>query len=213
MSNTVNNPVGLKPVKQINGSSWTETVNLYYIPQADTQAYYIGDTVRSAAGGNVFTGAPAVTLFGTRNTAATAGSARGVIVGLGTAPATPGGASPQAFDPDNLAAVFIPATKTKDYYVWVVDSPDVIFEAQTDTIAVTAFNKNAPLFVANAPTAPANQSASFVQGSAAAVTQTLPLRIIGAPFRPDNDLTAPGTFCAVYVTFNQHELYGNTVGV
>lgn len=212
MANT-NAPFGLKPVKHLNGSAWNQSVNLYYIPSSDTNAYYFGDTVKSAADGNVQNGASAVTLYGARNAASTTGAVRGVVVGIGTAVSTPGGASAQAFDPDNLNTMFIPATKTKDYYVWVVDSPDVVFEAQTDTIANTAFNKNAPLFVATAPTAPANQSASYVQGSAAATTQALPLRIIGAPARPDNELDSPGTNAKVFVCFNQHELFGNTAGV
>jgi hypothetical protein len=206
-------PFGLKPVKQINGSSWNTAVNMYFIPQADTNAYYIGDVVRSAAGGDFTTGAPAVTLFGTRNAASTTGAARGVIVGLGSSVASPGGNSPQAFDPDNLNVLFIPATKTKNYYVWVVDSPSVIFEAQADSIIAANFGKNAPLFVANAPVAPVNQSISFVQGSAAAVTQALPLKIIGGPARTDNELDPPGTFGRVWVLINQHELAGNTVGV
>jgi hypothetical protein len=209
----INTPFGLKPVKHLNGSPWNSSVNLYYIPAADTQAYFIGDVVRSAAGGNLVNGASAVTLFGTRNAAATTGLIRGVVVGIGTAVQTPGGQSAQAFDPDNLASVSIPAVKTKDYYVWVVDSPTVIFETQVDTIAATAFNKNAPLFVANAPVGPLNQSGSFAQGSAAAVTATLPLRLFGAPAREDDELVAPGTLAKVFVLINQHELAGNTAGV
>jgi hypothetical protein len=212
MANT-NTPFGLKPVKHLDGSSWNGAANLYYIPSTDTAAYYIGDTVRSVADGNVLNGASAVTLYGTRNAASTSGAARGVVVGIGTAVATPQGLQVGAFDPDNLAITYIPATKSKDYYVWVVDSPDVIFEAQSDTVANTAFNKNAPLFVANAPTAPMNQSASYVQGSAANTTQALPLKIMGAPSRPDDDLASPGTFAKVWVRFNQHELFGNTAGV
>lgn len=212
MANT-STPFGLKPVKQLDGSAWNGAANLYYIPQADAFAYFIGDVVRTSADGNLLNGASAVTLFGTRNAAAVAGAARGVVVGIGTAVATPQGAQVGNFDPDNLSLVSIPAVKTKDYYVWVVDSPDVIFEVQTDTIANTAFNKNAPLFVALAPTAPQNQSLSFAQGSAANTTQTLPLKIIGAPLRMDNELVSPGTFAKVWVRFNQHELFGNTAGV
>ena len=209
----LNAPFGLKPVKHLDGSSWNQQVTLYFIPLADTNTYYLGDVVVSAANGDLTTGASAVTLFGTRNAASTAGSPRGVVVGLGASVATPGGSSPQPFDPNNLNIVSIPATKLVNYYVWVCDDPTVIFEAQTDSIANTAFNKNAPLFVGLAPTAPVNQSLTFVQGSAAAVTQTLPLRIIGAPFRIDDDLSAPGNFAKVLVKFNQHELLGNTAGV
>ncbi len=209
----VNAPFGLRPVKHLSGANWTQQVNLYYIPSTDTNAYFIGDAVQSAAGGDTLTGASAVTLYGTRNSASTSGAIRGVIVGIGTSVATPGGNFPGAFDPNNLNTVTIPGTKAYAYYVWVVDSPDVIFEGQSDTIAATAFNKNAPLFVANAPTAPQNQSQSYVQGSAANTTQALPLRIIGAPWRIDNDLTSPGTVAKVLVMINQHELSGNTAGV
>lgn len=209
----VNAPFGLKPVKHMNGSAWNGAVNLYYIPQADTNAYFVGDAVVSAANGNLLNGASAVALAGTRGAAMIAGNIRGVIVGVGTSVATPGGASPQAFDPSNLESISIPATKTKDYYVWVVDSPDVVFEAQVNTIANTAFNKNAPLFVGVAPASALAKSSSYVQASVAAVTQALPLKIVGAPFRIDNELDSPGTNAKVFVIINQHELAGNTVGI
>lgn len=209
----VNAPFGLKPALTGAGNPWNGQARMYYIPSTDNAAYYIGDVVVSAAGGDTLTGASAVTLFGTRNAASTTGAPRGVIVGIGTAVSTPGGNLPGAFDPNNLAQTFIPASKSYAYYVWVCDDPDTIFEAQADSIASTAFNKNAPLFVANAPTAPVNQSVSYVQGSSAATTQALPLKIVGAPMRPDNDLTGSGTYAKVYVRFNQHELLGNTAGV
>lgn len=214
MANT-NAPFGLKPVKHLNGSPWNGQVNMYFIDSADTAAYYFGDAVKSASGvaGDITTGAPAVTLYGTRNAASTTGAIRGVIVGIGSSVQSPGGSSPQAFDPNNLEAMFIPATKTKDYYVWVVDSPDVVFEAQTDTLASAPYNQNAPLFVANAPTAPMNQSASYVQGSAVATTQALPLRILGGVNRSDNDLSGTAANAKLLVKINQHELADNRAGV
>lgn len=209
-----NAPQGLRPVKHIGGSEWNSQANLYFIPSTDTNAYFVGDAVVSVANGDVNSGASAVTLFGTRGAASTTGNIRGVIVGVGTAVPTPGGSSPQAFDPTNLNITYIPATKDKNYFVWVVDDPSVVFEAQTNTIANTAFNKNAPLFVGALPTAPATvQSTSYVQGSAAATTQALPLKIVGAPYRIDNELASPGTNAKVYVVINQHELAGNTAGV
>lgn len=214
MANT-NAPFGLKPVKHLDGSPWNSAVNLYLIDSTDTAAYYIGDAVKSASGvaGDTTTGAPAVTLYGTRNAASTSGAMRGVIVGIGSSVSTPGGSSPQAFDPENLNILYIPATKTKDYYVWVVDDPSVIFEAQVDSLASSPYNQNVPLFVANAPTAPQNQSASYAQGSAVATTQALPLKLFGAPWRADNDLSGAATYAKVYVKINQHELADNRAGV
>lgn len=210
MSNTVNKPYGLIPVKDTNGAPYTGAATLYYVPQADTTAIFIGDCVKTVAGGSPLNGTSAVTLAGARNAALAVGPIRGVVVGIGTANSA--GAVINA-DPADLNAVSIPATKAKDYYVWVADSPDLIFEAQADAIVVANFNKNCPLFVSTAPSGVVNQSQSYAQGSAAAVTATLPLRLLGGVNAPDNDLTAPGTYGRVYVQINTHELASNTVGV
>lgn len=213
MANT-STPFGLRPVRSLNGAPWNGAATMYYIPSTDTNAYFVGDTVASLAGGDVVSGASSVVLVGTRNAATTSGASRGVIVGIGVNAGNAGSAAPLGADPDALGTISIPATKTKAYFVWVCDDPTTVFEAQVDSIAATAFNKNCPLFVANAPSAPAFNSASYAQGSAANTTQALPLKIIGAPNRPDNDLTSPGTYAKVYVIFNQHELGGpNTAGV
>lgn len=214
MANT-NAAFGLRPVKHIDGSKWNGQANLYYIAAADTAAYYVGDAVKSASGvaGDTLTGAPAVTLAGTRNAALTTGNLRGVIVGIGSSPSTPGGSFPQAFNPDNLAQMFIPATKSQAYYVWVVDDPTVVFEAQTDSLTSAPYNQNAPLFVATAPTAPKVWSDSYVQGSAAATTQALPLKLLGGVWRADNELTGTAQYAKLLVKINQHELANNTAGV
>lgn len=214
MANT-NAPFGLKPVKHIDGSAWNGQVNLYFIDSTDTAAYYVGDAVKSASGvaGDTLTGAPAVTLYGTRNAASTSGAMRGVVVGLGTSVGNSGGSFPQPYDPSNLSITYIPATKAQDYYVWVVDDPSVVFEAQTDTLASAPYNQNAPLFVANAPTAPKVYSDSYVQGSAVATTQAFPLKLLGAPWREGNDLTGTAANAKLYVKINQHELADNRAGV
>lgn len=212
----LNAPFGLRPVKHLDGSAWNGQVNLYYIAAADTAAYFIGDAVRSASGvaGDVGTGAGAVTLYGTRNAASTSGAMRGVVVGLGTSFNAPGGPSPQAFNPNDLSRTSIPASKNGlNYYVWVVDSPEVIFEVQTDTLAASPYNQNVPLFVANAPTSPVAFSASYAQGSAVATTQALPLKILSGKYSVDNALTGTAQFARLYVKINQHELAANTAGV
>lgn len=210
----VNAPFGLRPAKNITAAMWDAAVSMYYIPSSDTNAYFIGDTVVSAAGGDVLTGSSQVVLAGTRNAAYTSGPVRGVIVGIGTQAGNSGNLAPLGADPNALSTTSIPATKTQNYYVWVCDDPNTVFEALVDTIAVTAYNKNCPLFVANVPSVPAFNSASYAQASAAATTQALPLKIVGAPSEPTNDLTGTGAYARVYVIFNQHELGGpNTAGV
>jgi hypothetical protein len=221
MANT-NAPFGLRPVCYLNGAPWNGQARRYYVPSSDTFAYYMGDVVSSVANGSTLNGSSAVELTthaGSRGAAWTTGDtqnplARGVVVGFGTALATPQGSIPVGADPRNLDIAYVPATKTYDYYLWVVDDPNVIFEAQTDTIANTAFNKNAPLYVAAAPTAPNNQSASYVQGGSANAGSGYPLKIMGAPNYPTNSLLTPGTYAVVYVMINLHELKSSgTAGV
>jgi hypothetical protein len=212
MANT-NAPFGLRPSHYLSGASWNGAARRYYIPSTDAVAYYIGDVVTSAANGSLLNGSSAVALTGTRGAATTSGGIRGVVVGFGTALSTPQGSLAVASDPKNMDIIYVPATKSYDYFVWVVDDPMVIFEVQTDTIANTAFNKNCPLYVAAAPTAPVAQSASYVQGGSANTTNTLPLKIIGAPNSPDNSLASPGTYAKIFVMINTHELAGITTAV
>lgn len=209
----VNAPFGLRPVRHLNGDTWNQQVGFYYVPSTNTDAFYIGDAVKLAAGGDVITGASEVALFGTRNQASTSGAILGIVVGFAKKAGNAAQGNPVGADPDNLNIVYVPATKTSDYYLYVVDDPTVIYEGQVDTIATTAFNKNAPLFVANVPTAPTNVSQSYVQGSAADTTITFPLAIIGAPQRVNNELVSPGTYAKVYVKINTPQLADNRTGV
>jgi len=212
----VNAPFGLKPVRMLSGAAWNQQATLYYIPSSDTNAYYLGDVVQTVAGGDTLTGAPQVQLAGTRGSAFTAGLTRGVVVGIGTSVSTPGGNFPGAFDPNNLAATFIPATKAVNYFVWVVDDPNVVYEIACDSgnFAASSYNKNAAFTVGNAPTAPANQSQTVLQTSSLNTTVTLPLRVIGAPNRQDNDLvSSTNPYAKAYVILNTQDLRGNSVGV
>lgn len=212
----VNNPFGLRPYGRLGAAPYNGSPSLYFIPQSDSNAYYIGDVVTSAANGEVNTGASAVTLLGTRGSAYTGGGAlpRGVITGVmaNAGNANPGGGAIAGADPDNLNITWIPAVKTKPYWVLVLDDPFMLFTAQVDSIALTAYNKNCPLFVGAVPTAPRALSQSYAQGSAAATTAALPLRLYGSSQNnPINDLSSP--FATMLVKFNQHELLGASAGV
>ena len=187
-------PFGLRPSHTVSGAPFNGQTRLYRIPSTDTVAYSVGDVVTDVAGGDVKTGVSDVAIFGTRGSTSTAGNARGVIVGLGSS-AGSGGGQPVGGDPDNLGLMIIPATKTKDYYVYVCDDPHMIYEAQTNTIASSAFNK------------------TIIDGASATTASTLPIKIIGAPERIDNDLTSPGTYAYIWVMLNTSDLGGATAGV
>lgn len=207
-------PFGLRPSHTVTGAPYNGQVRLYRIPSTDTVAYSVGDVVVEVAGGDVKTGASDVAIFGTRGAPATSGNARGVIVGFATAAGNSGGGGvPVGGDPDNPSLMIIPATKTKDYYVYVCDDPSMVYEAQTNTIASSAFNKNTGLAVGAAPTATSPNCKTIIDGASATTTPTLPIKIVGAPERIDNDLTSPGTNAYIWVMLNTASLGGATAGV
>lgn len=205
-------PFGLRPSHTVSGAPFNGQTRMYRIPSTDAVAYSIGDVVTEVAGGDVKTGVSDVAIFGTRGATATSGNARGVIVGLASS-AGSGGGQPLGGDPDNLGLMIIPATKSKDYYVYVCDDPTMIYEAQTNTIASSAFNKNTGLAVGAAPTATSPNCKTIIDGASATTTAALPIKIVGAPERIDNDLTAPGTNAWIWVMLNTSSAGGATAGV
>jgi hypothetical protein len=205
-------PFGLRPSHTVSGAPFNGQTRMYRIPSTDAVAYSIGDVVTEVAGGDVKTGVSDVAIFGTRGATATSGNARGVIVGFASS-AGSGGGQPVGGDPDNLGLMIIPATKSKDYYVYVCDDPNMIYEAQTNTIASSAFNKNTGLAVGAAPTATSPNCKTIIDGASATTTAALPIKIVGAPERIDNDLTAPGTNAWIWVMLNTSSAGGATAGV
>jgi hypothetical protein len=205
-------PFGLRPSHTVSGAPFNGQTRMYRIPSTDAVAYSIGDVVTEVAGGDVKTGVSDVAIFGTRGATATSGNARGVIVGFASS-AGSGGGQPVGGDPDNLGLMIIPATKSKDYYVYVCDDPNMIYEAQTNTIASSAFNKNTGLAVGAAPTATSPNCKTIINGASATTTAALPIKIVGAPERIDNDLTAPGTNAWIWVMLNTSSAGGATAGV
>jgi len=205
-------PFGLRPSHTVSGAPFNGQTRMYRIPSTDTVAYSIGDVVTEVAGGDVKTGVSDVAIFGTRGATATSGNARGVIVGFASS-AGSGGGQPVGGDPDDLGLMIIPATKSKDYYVYVCDDPHMIYEAQTNTIASSAFNKNTGLAVGAAPTATSPNCKTIIDGASATTTAALPIKIVGAPERIDNDLTSPGTNAWIWVMLNTSSAGGATAGV
>lgn len=196
-------PRGFVPSRYRAGNAWTGGTNLYVVQAAEPNQINIGDVVKSSANGDA-NGIPAVTKI-TNGT----DTVRGVVVGvLLAAPNLP---SLLGINLDTTVQN-IPATKTRDYYVLVVDDMDVIYDLQDDGLAAltaTSCNKNASFTVTN-PTSPQQNSASTLTTASVAVTATLNLKMLGLVQIPNN---AYGIYARWAVMFNQHELMGNTLGV
>lgn len=201
----VNQPFGLNPVLYRNANYWNGANRRYLIPQADASAYYIGDVVKSAANADA-NGVPAV------QAATGTDVLRGVIVGVEQA--APEAASLLGVDLP-LSRVNVPASKTRDYYVYVVDDQDIVFEVQGDATGTNQIaansNKNASLTIA----APSNVllpfSATVVNSGSIATTAGLNIKLLGlTPRRPSQGF---GAFAVWLCMINQHELQGNTAGI
>ena len=202
MANLVG-PRGFVPSRYLAGNNWIGAMNLYVVQAAEPNQINPGDAVKSSANGDA-NGIPAVTKI-TNGT----DTIRGIVVGvLLAAPNLPSLVGVNL----DLTVQNIPATKARDYYVLVVDDQDVLFELQDDglsALTATACNKNASYTVTN-PTSPQQNSGVVLTTASVAVTQALPLRLIGLVQKPNN---AYGAYANWIVRINQHELMGNTAGI
>lgn len=193
-----NTPFGLKPHSYLNGAPWNGQARMYCIPSSDGNAYAIGDPVELAGGADA-KGVPTVVLM-------TPGSGMtGVIVGAG---GTKYGA--HLGDPTNLNTTVIPATKTKDYYVLVVDDPAVLFMVQeigTGTpLAAAEVGLNANLV---AGTNNGYVSGWLLTNTTEATTSTLDVQLMGLAQIPDN---AFGAYAKWLVRMNNHSFNAGVTG-
>ena len=209
----LNAPSGLAPSISRGANPYNGQFRMYYIPSTDTNAYAIGDPVKSLTGAASANGISAVTLA----TAGTSNSIRGVVC---TAGAAFGGntvwqaAGQGFFDPNALGTVVIPASKSQSYFVGVIDDPDLMFEIQewggTSYTAFTAADvgKNCNL--------KAGANNGYISGwvldttAASATTVGLQVKLMQLVQRKDNVF---GQYARWLVMINQHELNMPTVGV
>jgi hypothetical protein len=166
-----NAATGFTPRRYRNGSPWMGACRTYYVPASDATALGIGDPV-IIAGGADSNGVPTVT----RATAGSAGRITGVVVGL-----RPGGNN-------TLIPPRYRAASTAEY-VLVADDPDLLFEAQEDSVggALAAANtdQNIDMIAGNVNTSTGN-SGFMLDSSTAATTATLQWRLVGLQIRADN---------------------------
>lgn len=192
----INAPFGLAPVRTVGGT-WSQQVSTYYIVSTDPNAYYIGDAVLSAASGDA-NGVPGVI----KSTTGT-DVLRGVFVG----------AYPANWNPVSLQGValalentYIPATKTRDYYVMVVDDPNVVFAIQGDATATNQVaancNKNFSLTVAAGATT-TSTSGTVVNSGSINTTNSLNMKLMGLQQIPGNGY---GAYAKWLCKINLHEL-------
>jgi len=206
----VNKPNGFSPVESLLGvGGWNEQGRVYAIPTSDTSnSYAIGDCVMSASGSDS-NGVRYVQKWG--GVATTSALPLGIVVGIRVA--DPGvslvGTSL------SLENTFIAAgTRSNVRYLYVVDDPFVLFEAQFDATGATqaqlSLNAAVTTVASQTNLAPSVPYSTMVL-TGPAVTATLPIRLLGAVQRIDNQVTsAASPYVRVLCKWNYHE-YG-TIG-
>lgn len=167
MANT-DAPFGLKPKRHKNGAPYNGASRRYYRPSSDATNLFIGDAVVRTGSGDT-DGIPGVIV-------ATPGSGiTGVIVGI------------ENLTPDNLSRTYLPASTAG--YLLVADDPDLMFEAQEDSVGAAlaaadiGLNANVVFGTGNTVT---GTSAVEIDSSTKATTATLDVRLDSIVQRADN---------------------------
>lgn len=200
---------GFRPVKHITGAPYNGQANIYEVPAAETIPVFIGDLVVLSDVAPT-SGYPTVEA---RVTAAqAAGPYVGAVVGIINAKQDPvdglmtGGSI--ALDTPQFRAA-----STKQF-VLVADSPDIVFEAEANgAVALASYGLNVGVVEGTGAASLGSLSTgnSGMQVNAASVntTATLPLQIVGASRRFDNEPNS--TANKVLVRINVHAF--GSVGV
>jgi len=203
----VNRPTGFSPVGTLLGNKYNEQGRLYAIPTSDTSnSYAVGDVVMSLAGSDS-NGIRYVQKWGGATT--TSAIAMGIIVGIRVA--DPG--ISLVGNSLSLEKTYIAAgTRTSVRYIYVVDDPFALFEAQFDSTGATAaqlsLNAAVTISAANQTTLANSAPYSDMVLTGPATTATLPIRLMGAVQRPENQVTtAASPYVRVLCKWNFHE-YG-----
>ena len=176
---------GFTPVKYKTGQPYTGAVRKYFIPSSYGTAVYVGDMVKLAGSADTDGTCPTV------NLAAANDSLLGAVVGF-------------AYDPSNLNVSGQYRAASTDRYVYVADSPDLVFEveASNGTPAATDVGLNASLAVGT-PSATTGRSGMYVDFGTEATTSTLELKILGFSPKIDNEV---GASAKMLVSINKHQL-------
>ena len=191
---------GFRPVKHINGAPYNGAANLYFLDSGNSDVVMVGDVVKLAGSARDPSGAPTV--------ARHAGGATEAAVGVVTAILFSGVGDTSGVPPVTDLDVPIYRRASTNRYVLVADDPTVVFEAQTSVALLAAdvgLNTEVDVTAGSTTTGASGMS---IDMAAKATTATLPLKIVGWPQRPDNNLS--DAFTSAYVIINNHQYKGGT---
>lgn len=196
----VDRPSGFIPVAHLDGSPFNGKVRPYLFDQSN--AVYIGDPVKlggTAGAAGVFVNGLNCEGMPNADRAAAGDALLGVVIGF----------SPLQ---SSLETLHKAADSTKRIG-YVVDSPDVVYEVQEDSvgnsIAVTQVGNNFDMVTWLAGNTTSGVSAVELDSSDTSATNTAQFRVLRLVNRPDNEL---GTNAKWEVIINEH-VFKSTTGV
>lgn len=218
MASNLNTPYGLQPVARLDGATWNDSLRVYFVPAANTNALFVGDPIVKVAASADLNGINGVDLA----TAGTAGKITGVVCGFyGSCPAAKSG-GPSLSNVNMFASsgtpgnFYRPATTALDYYVLVNDDPEAQFYVQendtgaTTPLGVASVGKNANL-IAGTGSIYTGWSGWMLNVTGVGTGATLQVRIIG--FTPDPTGNPGGVFGKLIVQINTHTELPNSAGI
>jgi len=195
---------GFRYVKNVVGGAMSGQVETCFVPASDATVIMVGDAVQLLGDSRSPTGVPTVT----RQASAT-GVPYGIVVGI----AFEGMGDVQNVPPVNDLNTPIYRRASTDRYLLVVTDPNAIFEVQLAgagpaAAAATAMVGLNGQFTLTAGNTSSGASGMQLDSAGQATTATLPLKIVGFPYRPDN---VPGdAFFSFYVKLNGSTLSNGT---
>lgn len=201
-----NKPMGLTPVKYLNGADWDGRGNVYSVATANATILSPGDPVVLSGTADATGKYPGIVRMTPGTGGAQAGCV-GVVIAIGLNPNGP------FINPNDLTVMQKPANAVPVYYALVVDDPNVIFEVQEDSdggaLAITSVGLNCNVIFAN-PATGVVVSGVQLDSSSALSTLTLDCKLLRVAPYIDNEL---GVNARWWVLINNHVFKTGNLGV
>lgn len=196
---------GFRLVKNLAGGAMTAQTEMCFMPSTDATVVMVGDAVQLLGDARSPTGVPTVT----RQASAT-GVPFGIVVGI----SYEGMGDVQNVPPVNDLNTPVYRRASTDRYVMVCTDPNAVYEVQFAGAGPAAATATANVglngqFLLTAGNTSSGASGMQIDSAGLATTATLPLKIVGFPYRPDN---VPGdAFFSYWVKLNA-PTYGTGTG-
>lgn len=196
---------GFRLVKNLAGGAMSAQTELMFVPASDSTVIMVGDAVSLLGDSRSPTGVPTVTRLA---------SATGIPVGIVVGISYEGVGDTQNVPPVTDLNTPVYRRASTDRYLLVCTDPNAVYEVQlagagpaaAAATAMVGLNGQFTLTAGNTTT---GASGMQLDSAGQATTATLPLKIIGFPYRPDN--TPGDAFFSFWVKLNS-ATYGTGTG-